>query len=144
ITRTWTYTDACGNAATVTQLITVDDDIAPVFDPEPADVTVECVGDVPAMIDLTWTDNCDGTGSVTGSDQSDGNTCPQTITRTWTYTDACGNAATVTQLITVDDDKIGRAAWRDGELTVECVADVPAMIDLTWTDNCDGTGSVTG
>ena len=66
-------------------------------------MTVECVGDVPAMSNLGWTDNCDGTGTVTGSDVSDGLSCPETITRTWTYTDACGNTSSVSQTIIVDD-----------------------------------------
>ena len=55
------------------------------------------------MVDLGWTDNCDGSGTVSGSDVSDGASCPQTITRSWTYTDACGNVTRVTQTITVDD-----------------------------------------
>jgi len=95
ITRTYSITDACGNPATVQQVITVHDLVAPVFNAPPADVTVACSADVPAMTDLTWTDNCDGTADVTGGDVSDNNTCPETITRTWTYTDACGNPATV-------------------------------------------------
>jgi hypothetical protein len=32
----------------------------PVFATPPVDVTVDCVGEVPAMTDLGWTDNCDG------------------------------------------------------------------------------------
>ena len=39
-------------------------------------------------------------------DVSDGASCPEVITRTWTYTDACGNIATVSQLITVDDTQV--------------------------------------
>ena len=38
------------------------------------------------------------------SDVSDGNTCPEVITRTYSITDDCGNAITVTQTITIDDD----------------------------------------
>ena len=49
----------CGNTATATQIITIDDQTAPVFATPPADVTVECIGDVPAMTSLAYTDNCD-------------------------------------------------------------------------------------
>lgn len=91
ITRTWTYTDACGNNATVTQTITVIDTQAPVFAAAPVDVTVECIGDVPVAGMLGYTDNCDAAGSVLGTDVSNGGSCPEIITRTWTYTDACGN-----------------------------------------------------
>ena len=60
---------------------------------------------------LGWTDNCDGSGNVTGTDSAlSGGACGGTITRTWSYTDACGNPASATQTIT----KIGRAACRVG------------------------------
>ncbi|MCF8239103.1 MAG: hypothetical protein K9I85_13160, partial [Saprospiraceae bacterium] len=144
ITRTWTYTDACGNASTETQIITIGDDIPPVFDAPPAALTIQCSADIPAMIDLDWTDNCDGAGSVTGTDTSDGNTCPEVITRTWTYTDACGNASTETQIITINDDIPPVFDTPPVAIAIQCIADLPTMIDLAWTDNCDGTGSVTG
>ena len=68
----------------------------------------QCSADVPVRsVDLAWNDNCDGTGmAVTVTDVSDGASCPEVITRTWTYTDACGNNATVSQLITVDDTQV--------------------------------------
>ena len=53
ITRTWNVSDACGNpAVTRTQIITVDDNTAPVLAAAPVAVTVECIEDVPAMISL--------------------------------------------------------------------------------------------
>jgi gliding motility-associated-like protein len=144
ITRTWTYSDACGNPATTSQIITVHDLVAPVFAAPPAAITVACTADVPAMINLGYTDNCDPAGTVTGTDVSDGNTCPETITRTWTYTDACGNVATTSQTITVHDLVAPVFAAAPAAITVECLADVPAMTNLGYTDNCDPAGSVTG
>ena len=47
ITRTYSVTDDCGNQILVTQTITVDDDIDPTAS-NPAPVTVQCIGDVPA------------------------------------------------------------------------------------------------
>ena len=144
ITRTWTHTDACGNTATETQIITVHDTQAPAFATPPATLNVQCVTDIPAMTDLGWTDNCDGTGTVAGTDVSDGLSCPETITRTWTYTDICGNTATETQIITVHDTQVPVFAAPPTTLTVECVSDIPAMASLGWTDNCDGSGVVVG
>ena len=144
ITRTWTYTDACGNTATETQAIIVEDTQAPVFNAPPATANVQCIGDVPAMTNLDWTDNCDGAGTVTGNDVSDGLTCPETITRTWTYTDACGNTATETQTIIIEDTQAPVFNAPPATANVQCIGDVPAMIDLGWTDNCDGNGTVTG
>jgi subtilisin-like proprotein convertase family protein len=144
ITRTWTFTDACGNNATEIQTITVQDTQAPVMTTAPADLAVQCIGDVPAMADLPYTDNCDAAGNAIGVEVSDGLTCPETITRTWTFTDACGNNATETQTITVQDTQVPVFAAPPADLTVECVGDVPAMTDLGWTDNCDGAANVTG
>jgi len=141
ITRTWTYTDACGNIATETQTITVLDTQAPVFAAPPVALNVQCAGDVPAMTNLGWTDNCDGAGNVAGADVSDGLTCPETITRTWTYTDACGNTATETQIITVNDTQAPVFAAPPANVTVECAGE---MTNLGWTDNCDGAGNVAG
>ena len=53
---------------TRTQIITVDDNTAPVIAAAPAAITVDCIGDVPAMVSLAWTDNCDAGGSVAGVD----------------------------------------------------------------------------
>ena len=144
ITRTWTYTDACGNIATVSQLISVGDTQIPVFVPQPIDVAVQCSADVPLAADLAWNDNCDGTGMSVATDISDGLSCPETITRTWTYTDACGNNASVSQIITVEDTQAPLLALPLNAAVVSCTADIPAMVDLNYTDNCDAPGSVTG
>lgn len=79
------------------------DTIAPVLDPAPMDLNVECYSDVPPMTPLNWTDNCDGSGSVNAVEVSDGGFCPETLTRTWTYTDNCGNTTTEKQTIIIHD-----------------------------------------
>ncbi len=103
LTRTWTVTDTCGNTATETQTITIHDQTAPVLDAAPADLNVQCYADVPPMAQLNWTDNCDGAGVLNGTQVSDGMLCPETLTRTWTYTDGCGNTATEVQTIVIHD-----------------------------------------
>ena len=131
ITRTYSVTDDCGNSTNVTQTITIGDITFPVFAAAPLDVTVECIGDVPAMTTLDWTDNCDGSGTVTGTDGAlSGGSCGGTITRTWTYTDACGNVATATQTITIDDTTPPAFAAAPSDVTVECIGDVPSMTTL--------------
>jgi gliding motility-associated-like protein len=97
--RTWSATDCSGNTTTLTQIILVNDTVSPVFMSPPGDLTV-CSGDLPPLTDLAWSDNCDGSGTVAGTQVSSG-TNPEIITRTWSYTDACGNQATHTQTITV-------------------------------------------
>lgn len=103
ITRSYKVTGDNGIYIYVYQSITIHDLTDPVFAPAPANLAIECTADIPAMTSLSWTDNCDGAGAVAGTDVSNGNTCPETITRTWNYTDACGNAVSATQTILIDD-----------------------------------------
>ncbi|MCH2231721.1 MAG: gliding motility-associated C-terminal domain-containing protein [Crocinitomicaceae bacterium] len=103
IIRTYRVTDDCGNFVDVEQVIIVNDTTAPTIVSPPADLSVQCYDDIPASNDLQWTDNCEGTGTVAAVEVSDGLSCPETITRTWTYTDACGNSVSVSQNIIVND-----------------------------------------
>ena len=147
ITRTWNVSDDCGNpAVTRTQIITIDDTQAPVLADAPADVTVECIEDVPAMISLAYTDNCSDAGTVLGVDGPlVGDACGGTITRTWNVSDDCGNpAVTRTQIITIDDTQAPVLADAPAAVTVECIEDVPDMISLAYTDNCSDAGTVLG
>lgn len=143
IVRTYGVTDACGDTGSCTQTITILDNTAPVFVPAPADITVHCIGDMPAMTVLQWTDNCDGQGSVSGVDVGEG-TCPEEIFRTWSYTDACGNLATTVQTIVIDSHctrESIEAAICDGETVIihGQVYDMPG----TYVDTIFG-GAVNG
>ena len=101
---------------------------------------MECIGDVPAA-DITVVtdeaDNCTVNPMVAFvSDVSDGNTCPEVITRTYSITDDCGNTITVTQTITVDDTT-NPTASNPAPVTVECIGDVPAADITVVTDEAD-------
>jgi len=146
ITRTYQATDACDNIGTCTQIITVDDTTPPVVTC-PADVTVECAADIPAsnITQVTATDNCDPTPVVVFvGDVSDGQSCPETITRTYQSTDFCGNVGTCTQLIIVDDTQ-APVVTCPAPVTVDCMADVPAPNTglVTAVDNCDPAPVIT-
>jgi hypothetical protein len=142
ITRTWAHTDACGNVGQVSQTIIVYDDILPVFTSSiPANTTVSCYGAIPATVNIDWSDNCDGAGFVPNVDLSDGNTCPETITRMWSYTDWCGNTVSAQQTIVVHDQIAPTFSAAPADITVECTQ---PMTQLAWTDNCDGSGMVSG
>ena len=141
ITRTYSVTDACLNQILVTQLITIDDDTAPTAS-NLAPVTVQCIGDVPAANILDVTDEADNCGVPTVafvSDVSNGSTCPEVITRTYSVTDACLNQILVTQLITIDDDTAPTAS-NLAPVTVQCIGDVPAANILDVTDEADNCG----
>jgi gliding motility-associated-like protein len=144
-TRTFTVTDAQGNVETCEQIITIRDNVKPVFNEAlPQNLTVSCISEVPAAVSLTATDNC-GNAGVTFSESKTNGTCDNnfTITRTWTATDDCGNTTIHTQTITVNDDVnptfVGTLPA--ATVTVSCASEVPEAATLTATDNC-GTAVV--
>ncbi|MFN0212861.1 MAG: T9SS type A sorting domain-containing protein [Saprospiraceae bacterium] len=151
ITRTYKGADQCGQTATCSQTITVNDQTPPtVTCPGPLNLT--CVSQVPA-VDVSLlgvTDNCAGqvgisrsfVGEVT-SNQSCANRL--TLTRTYKGGDACGNSATCTQVITVNDQTKPTMTCPIN-VTVSCASQVPAANTASVTgvgDNCGGTVTVT-
>lgn len=136
ITRTWTAVDDCGNETSGTQVITVVDTTAPVFDSAPADFTAEC-DDVPAPETLTASDNCSNV-DIDFMEVSEPGDCEgsSTITRTWTATDACGNATDHVQIVTVVDTTAPTLSDDPADVTAECDS-VPNQKTLTASDNCD-------
>ncbi|MEK7415088.1 MAG: hypothetical protein AAB263_17420, partial [Planctomycetota bacterium] len=101
IFRTWTATDDCGNEATYTQHILVTDTVAPTV-AEPADLTIYCEN-IPAPVTPAASDNCDFSLTPSYLEQVDTLVCGLEILRTWTFTDDCGNATTVDQLLILTD-----------------------------------------
>ena len=128
--RTFTATDACGNATTMTQTITVEDTTAPELT-VPADYTAEC-SEAHPLEDAMATDNCGEVTIVMEADTAAG-ACAQSyvVTRTFTATDECGNSTSATQTITIQDTTaptFNEALPMD--MTVEC-DQVPEMAMLT-------------
>lgn len=149
ITRVYTASDACGNSAICTQLISVDDSSAPTITC-PANVTVTCASAVPAadVASIVTSDNCEGAVTVTvAADVTIDLTCANTFTilRTYTAADVCGNTATCTQMITVDDNTPPVIASCIADVTVSCAAGIPAanVGAVVATDNCTGAVVVT-
>jgi Dockerin type I domain len=140
ITRTWTATDACGNSDDCVQTITLEDTTNPTITC-PDDLTVQCIANVPQpdIGSVTVSDDCDPEPVVIHvGDLSDGQACPETITRTYKVTDASGNFATCTQTITIDDDTDPVISCPQS-LTIDCATSTDPSITgyATATDNCD-------
>ncbi len=144
ITRTWTATDACGNVGSSNQVISITDATAPVVSC-PADVAgLDCGSDTSSSATgvATATDNC-GPAALASADASlAGCGLTETITRTWTATDACGNAADCVQTIqTVDNTPpvltvdVTPISVVDSDCSGSEVATLPAA---TADDACDG------
>ncbi len=143
ITRTWTATDQCGNTATASRTITVQDTTAPEFNQDPEDLTIECDEDLPNPANVTATDNCDPNPVIVFKEATQPGNCPQeyTIIRIWQATDACGNSATVTQKLTIVDTNPPLLIGVPEDVTVEC-DNVPAPANVKAVDTCDPDVSV--
>ena len=109
ITRTWTATDACGNVARNTQVITVTDNGAPAISC-PANITANLSINGTATVNLgnvgtvTVTDNCSTAGNVTLSATPLSITCDnegQTLDFIILGTDQCGNIGRCTTKVFV-------------------------------------------
>ena len=147
INRTWHATDDCGNASTCLQTIFVDDNQAPAITC-PANLTIQCNQSSlpPATGTATATDNCAANPSVTFNDAVVAGVCPllQTITRTWTASDGCGNSTQCVQVIVVTDNT-GPTITCPANITIECTAStLPANTgNPTASDNCITPPTVT-
>jgi hypothetical protein len=112
IWRTHKLTDHCGNVTTCEQVITIKDTIPPTVTC-PADITVLHLTNVPGCatgfaqfvgLGGSGSDNCDSSLDYFCSDGTLViNGCSGTITRTHTVIDDCGNRASCTQVITVQE-----------------------------------------
>jgi hypothetical protein len=144
ILRTWTATDACGNTTVHTQTINVSDTTAPEFqDDLPEDVTVECSELTDAEV-ITAIDNC-SEAIVSFNEVSTPGSCAGEflLERTWIATDACGNTASHTQIVTVIDTTAPEIVGEFEELIeVECNA-IPEVPELQFEDACADVMDVT-
>ena len=159
ISRLWTATDACGNATSRVQTVTVRDTAPPALS-VPASVVLECPADLSTAKNgvATAVDTC-GSVTVTYSD-SVSNSCGGTkvVFRLWTATDACGNATNGLQTITVRDTTPPSLAL-PANRTLECpgnistnntgvpiVQDLCGSVALSYSDivsnSCGGTKTI--
>ncbi|MBV7529877.1 gliding motility-associated C-terminal domain-containing protein, partial [Chitinophaga sp. sic0106] len=145
--RTWTAKDACNTGVTLTQIITVVDRTAPVFNmPTPANITVDC-DKIPAGQPLTAADNC--TAGVITAQPKDSivhkpGDCQSNylIYRKWTALDECGNGNTTVQIITVQDTTRPVFSMQAPKDTVVDCDKLPGWPVISATDNCTGSVQV--
>jgi hypothetical protein len=135
VTRTWTAIDACGNAASDSQVITVGDDVPPMIEVDQTYISVEC-DEVENIEEPFVSDECTDV-DVTFEDVLMSGGCYGTLYRTWTGTDACGNAATAVQYISITDFTPPTIYGVGDDMTVEC--DAVTGPPVVWSeDNCGG------
>ena len=156
--RTWEATDLFDNTATCTQLVHVEDNVAPDIDLMiPGDlqvsVTAMCTADLSTdmtgLASADYTDNCAfDSGDITYLDIVTDSTAAgcYTVERLWTATavDSCGNVAeaTGTQTIDVIDEQAPVITLSDTQPEIACDAwncDLDELVGLglvSWEDNC--------
>ncbi len=155
-TVTYRATDRVGNFTEDTQTVTVIDNTPPVVTaPGPVTLNTQDFGGLScgvtvSNLDATFgtgsaTDNCPGVGAVTRSGVPSGNFFPVgTTTLTYSATDAHGNTASATQVVTVVDNTPPVISC-PANITVEPSCPSGAVVTYatpTATDNC-GVQSVT-
>jgi hypothetical protein len=136
-TRTYTAADACGNIAQATQVISVVDEIAPVFIGFPASQSISCSDVVPVeQVDVAYADDCSEVTVSWVEDIIEGD-CPNSYTsiRTCTLTDVCGNTATETYTLEVSDTEAPQIIGVPEDITLNCGDDLP-VVDVFVVDNC--------
>ena len=141
---TFTVTDECGNSAKTSATFKIKDDQAPVFSNVAPDVKLKCGDVAPAVVTPSVSDACDP-APVVSFDEQRQTVCGNSfrIIRTWTAKDACGNVATATQTITMDDNEPPRLINIPNAITLTCNERIPNGAGVTAVDNCDGNPRVT-
>ncbi|HNL28963.1 MAG TPA: T9SS type A sorting domain-containing protein [Saprospiraceae bacterium] len=138
-----TVTDICNGTSTCAAIVKVVDNIAPVINGVPADLTIECDGTIPAVPTVTATDNCSAilTFAETNNKTSHTTLCSSIsydIKRIWTAVDPSGNKTVKTQVIKLVDTKAPTFTLvPPAFLTVECDDDADNNIDPIAVDGCD-------
>ena len=102
IQRTWSATDESGNTATEVQIITFLDNTPPTLI-VPTDTTIELGNEVPTPKYQVY-DECSEVTVDIKETRTEGDPGEYTLERTWTATDACGNAAKARQVVRVEDN----------------------------------------
>lgn len=148
--RIWTAMDDSGNTIVDTQTITVVDNFKPAYT-TPRDTTIDCsmtdasfTGEV-TMADVT---DCNSGITIVYTDNAIIGACPQeqTIERTWSVTDACGNDSVSVQIITAIDTVAPTfiAMTNDTMLSCGTAFDVSAYgMPTNIMDNCDNAPTLT-
>lgn len=148
ITRTWTFTDACGREKSHVQTITANPVPQATFVNPPGNITVDCANIPTTHPNLDYTNGLSGacliSGTATPVVTGSADLCGGTITRTWTFTDACGRTSTHVQTITATPVPV--AAWVNppSSITVAC-ADIPTTHpNLDYTNGLSGACLIAG
>ncbi len=130
-------TDICDLAVGCVNPCTDEIDPVPTGGCPAAMITVECDQPVPPF-DPAFTDNCDPMLQYEAISTIAPGNCPQeeSISRSKTAIDSCGNSTTCSQVVSVVDTTPPVVTNCPEEVTYECSDPFPGF-DPVFTDNCD-------
>lgn len=127
----WTATDAAGNSATCTQLVSISDTEKPTISCPPSlNVNSNDGCNYTGAIGIaTATDNCTSSGNIVITSNAPISFPMGTTSVIWTATDAAGNSATCAQQVIVRDNNVP---------SIVC----PASLAVNTNSGCTYTGSI--
>jgi hypothetical protein len=149
ITRTYEIADLCGNTARCEQLVTINDTIPPMLTC-PMDTSVQCdIVGMPVFTDLAEFESAGGSvfdscgidplSFILISESSDGNSCPEIISRVYQISDQCGNTASCTHVIMINDT-IPPEMSCPSDINTQCsIEEVPMYESLIEFVNAGGS-----
>jgi hypothetical protein len=137
IIRSYSGTDNCGNIGYCFQNIIVVDDVPPSLTNTPEEeIWVSCGSPVPSL-QVTFSDNCTENLDIDELSAISEPGCDQTISRSITATDLCGNSTTFSQLVHIVDDVSPFILTAPASYSVACNTSIPASATPTFGDSCD-------
>ncbi len=145
-TVTWTVTDASGNTATSSFIVTVEDNEAPVIDCSENVRVGNKEGTDYAIVnfnDATATDNCEVTVEQTAGPASGSQFPIGTTTVTFTATDKAGNITDCSFTITVEDKEDPAITCPDNIETPNDPGICGAAVEFAMPEFADNSGEVT-
>ncbi len=143
---TFTVTDADGNAAELSQVVIVADTLSPEIQGKDLTLYLDETGNAaldPSELDAGSSDNCSFTTSVSKSAFDCSDLGPNIVT--FTVTDADGNTAELSQVVTVADTLSPEVQAKDLTLYLDETGNAAldaSELDAGSSDNCSFTTSV--
>lgn len=135
LVRNYTLSDACGNSASFTWTLSIQDNQAPVLLNVPEDEVLGC-GDQPADALVFAVDLCDPEPVISMAAETVEIECGYVLTRTWTATDACGNTFSQTQTVQFLDQQAPQFTEVPEDIEIACDEQIP-FGQVAATDDCN-------
>lgn len=114
------------------------DQAGPEFTDVPMDENYQCLDDVPDPYDVEANDDCTDDPDIEMEEEIiELDDCRYTVLREWYVEDDCGNTATYSQIIDVEDIEEPTVLRSPSDITLSCVEDADLLIE-DWVESLGG------